>query len=326
MPDRDVDDLGRARSFVSAVLRAATPAVVPSVVLLQTNYLGPMAYRRGVTERRAEYAASLIMADRRHRTLREVTARFASRGIELVLIKGAAFAGTIYPDPAERPMHDIDVLIRIERLPEASRLLLELGFERVGFTRKLSAYYHAVVFRRGDIMFELHRNIVQRFRTRISVEALWERSTPDPLGSGARRLDPIDDLLICTLHIARHELAVPAINYVDVRRLWDRLTEDQHARLRARAADYRVTRAVEAVLQMTELLARGASAAPSVGVGSRLLLTTDDVLLGVKPRRARQIGQKLLLTEGARERLGLGFSYVAAIAEGWYRGRAERQR
>jgi hypothetical protein len=327
LPDRDPADVARMRRFISAVMRREPlPADPPSVRLLQTGHLGPTAFRMGLSERRDEYAASMVMADRRARTLREVAAHFATCGIEICLIKGSAFAGTIYPDPAERPMHDIDVLVRIERLDEAIELILGIGFRRVGFTRKLSDYYHAVVFCRGDIMFELHRSIVQRHRTQLPITSLWERSIPDPLGSGARRLDRVDDLIICALHVARHELAVPAINFVDVSRLWDRLDAREREVFHERAAAYRITRSMRAVLSMTEHLADGATGAPDVGPGSEILPSTDDVILGTKPQRGRQIAQKLLLTEGARERLGLGFAWVAAIVEGWWRGRTFDQR
>jgi len=315
------DDLERMRALVVAVMHGQPLRDAPSAELLQTNHLAPIAYRMGVAACRNEYAASMIVADRRRRTLAEVIETFAKRRIEIALIKGCSFIGNIYPDPAERPMHDQDVLVRVERLDEAMRCMLDIGFERVGFTAKLSGFYHAQVFRRGDMMFELHRHIMQMHRTRLPIDDLWQRSILDPQGSGARRLDRVDELLICALHIARHELAVPAINYLDVWRLRQRFTEEQRALLDERAREYRVERSIAAVFSMTDHLAAGRRGVPAIGVGSTVLPTTDDVLQGVHPGRARQIAQKLLLTQGTRERLGLGFSWIAAIVDGWRRGR-----
>jgi len=314
------------RAFVRAVLTDGPLPDHPPLDLIRVNHLGPLAYRMGVAALRGEYAASAIMAERRLNLLRQIASTFGGHGVQIALIKGISQVGNIYPDPAERPMHDIDVLVRAHQLPDAIRYIKELGFTRVGFTRKLSDYYHAIVFLRGDLMVELHRNIVQRYRTRIRIDDMWQRSVLDPQGSGAQRLDPVDELLICLVHIARHELAVPVVNYVDVSRLWKRLDQAQRAVLQRRARDYRIERAVHVVLSMTENLAAGASRVPDAGRASPVFPTTDDVLRGIRPQRLRQIAQKLVLTEGTRERLGLGFAYGAAIVDGWLRSKLGDQR
>ena len=124
--------------------------------------------------------------------------------------------------------------------------------------------------------------------------------------------------MLCMIHASRpHQLAVPAISYLDVWRLWRRLTTAQRTELVERARRYRVERAVTAVLQLTEHLAAGTSARPDLGPGSQVLPSTDDALRGTRPPRLRQIAQKLLLTEGPRETLGLGYAWVAAIVNGW---------
>ncbi len=315
-------DLARMRAFVAAVLMDRPMAEAPPRELLPVGHLAPIAYRRGMQSAKADYAACMVVAARRRRVLEEVIRALTAREIDIALIKGCAFVGTIYPDPAERPMNDMDVLIRRPQLPDAVQLVQELGFQRVGFDRKMSDFYHATVFLRGDVMLELHRNIVQPYRTAIPIDDVWARTTLDPVGVGERRLDRIDELLICAVHVARHELIVPAINYVDVARLWNRLTEEQRATMWSRAKAWRVARAVAAVFAMKDNLATGSPDAPNIGLGSRILPTTTDVLLGTQPKRARQIAQKLLLAQGTRDRLGLGFVTVAAIVDGWWRARS----
>lgn len=314
------------RAFIVALFGDHAAPANPPLELVRANHLGPIAYRRGVAELRHEYAASTIMADRRERLLHEVAATFDLPAIRFALIKGAAFIGTIYPDAGERPMHDVDVLVQTTDLPAAVECMQSIGFRRTGFARKQSGYYHATVFIRDDMMFEMHRSIVQKYRTRLHIHELWERAIPDARIPGAERLEPVDELLICALHIARHELAVPAINYLDVHRLHGKLDASARATLWTRARSYRIERSIMAVLSMTEKLATGASGPPEIGRGAPILPTTDDVLRRMHPRRLRQIGQKLLLTEGTRERLGLGFAYGAAILEGWWRERSGAQR
>ena len=318
-----IDDaaLERMRRFVAAVMTDQPVGEAPPLRALQLAHMAPLAYKRGFKQFQGDYAATLIVAGRRAQVMREVVAAFVARGIAIAPIKGAAFLGTIYPDPAERPMNDLDVLVPVAQIPDAIDTMLSLGFERSGYARKLSGFYHAVVFLRGEVMFELHRNIVQAYRTRIDLDAIWRRATRQP--SGEHRLEAVDEFLITALHIARHELAAHAINYLDVHRLWSRLDSAARAQARSRAMEWRITRSIETVLAMTDMLARGERGVPADGIGARVLPSTDDILRGTRPERARQIAQKLWLTEGARERAGLGFAWIGAIVEGWWRARGE---
>lgn len=298
-------------------LDPATP-----VDLVRANHLGPLAYKLGLAACRDEYAASSLVTMRRAAVLREVVRAFAEHTIWAAPLKGAAFAGTIYPDPAERPMNDIDLLVPPKQLARATRCMFDLGFSRVGMARKLSGYYHALVFCRDATMVELHRNIVQPYRTNVRTGEMWERATPDPQLDGAYRLDAVDQLLLCIVHIVRHELAVPALNYVDVFRAYEALDEGQRALLEQRAAGARVARAVKAVLSMTRMLADQQRGRPPLGAASVVLPTTEDVLIGTRPTRPRQIATKLFLVEGPRELAGLGYVYFRTYVDGVRRMRS----
>jgi hypothetical protein len=48
-------------------------------------------------------------------------------GIPALLLKGAALVETVYPDPAQREMLDLDILVPGEQLDEASSVLTPLG-------------------------------------------------------------------------------------------------------------------------------------------------------------------------------------------------------
>ena len=315
-------ELARLRAFVAAVLSDAprdAPRDAPAE-LIERNHLAPIAYKMGDARFRDVYAASAVMAVRRAALLAELTQTLVPRGVRVALIKGVAYVGTIYPDPAERPMLDIDLLVPRRETPEAMRALAELGIRRLGSRRRRSRYYHSIEVRRGDLIVELHRGIMQHYRTDVRMGDVWRRARPDPSVGGAERLDPVDDALLCILHIARHELAVPALNYLDVARLLARLDDTGRAVLRARAAEYSVARPVAAVLSMVELLAAGRPGQPAIA-GGRFLLHADDILLGQGPARLRQIGQKLLLTDGLRDALGIGLFYGTALVDGWRRER-----
>jgi hypothetical protein len=313
-------EVDRMRAFAAAVL-AGRPAPSAPAELVRRGNLGPLACSLGLHEHRDDYAASLIVSLRRQTVLAEVLAALRDAGVRAALLKGCALVGTIYPDPATRPMLDVDLLVPAPRMADAARALYTIGFTRAGRARTLSGYHHAITFSRADMVVELHRNIVQHNRTALRTGDLWRRAVPDPLGSGGERLDRVDELLVCMIHIARHELAVPLLNYVDVARLTARLDAAERAELDRRAREFKVTRAIAAVRSMTELLATGATGRPALGLGSQVLPTTDDVLRGVRPRRARQIAQKLLLTDGPLQMARLGFAHAWTALDGLRRER-----
>ncbi len=314
------DEATRMRGFVAAIMRGDRPTDAAPAELIARNHLGPIAYRLGVNSFRGEYAASAIMATRRAALLAEITSALGARGVRVALVKGIAYAGTIYLDPAERPMHDIDLMVPRRDLPEAMRCMAALEFSRIGRRRRRSTYYHAIELARDGLRIELHRSMVQHYRTSLRMGDVWRRARPDPAAHGAERLDPVDDLLLCMLHIARSELAVPALNYLDVIRLRDRLDAGERDQLARRASEYRVARAVSAVRSMTELLAQGRPGRPSVR-GGTLLPSSDEILAGESPARLRQIGCKLVLSEGVREGLGLGLAWATVLVDGWRRDR-----
>jgi hypothetical protein len=308
------------RAFAAAVL-AGLPVPSAPAELVRRGNLGPLAYSLGLPEHRDDYAASLIVSLRRQAVLTEVLAALRAAGVRAALLKGCALAGTIYPDPATRPMLDLDLLVPAPRMADAARALYVIGFARAGKARTLSGYQHAVTFSRADTVVELHRNIIQHSRTSIRVGDLWRRAVPDPLGSGGERLDRVDELLVCMVHIARHELGVPLLNYVDIARLTARLDAAERAELDRRSREFEVTRAIAAVRSMTELLTTGAAGHPALGLGATVLPSTDDVLLGVRPGRAHQIAQKLLLTDGPLQMARLGLAHAWTALDGLRRER-----
>lgn len=82
----------------------------------------------GSLERRA-LASTLGYAIQAH-SQQEINAALTKAGIPALWLKGAALALTIYPDPALRPMIDLDVLVPVDQCAEALRLLQGLGYTR----------------------------------------------------------------------------------------------------------------------------------------------------------------------------------------------------
>jgi hypothetical protein len=104
--------------------------------------------------RRARLASAGYQLERDH-----VVARLRREGIEPLLLKGAALRGTLYADPLQRAVSDIDVLVEEAALETALSALVRAGYrpppaaEAAAYRR---AHFHfRLTHPRGHVM-ELH--------------------------------------------------------------------------------------------------------------------------------------------------------------------------
>lgn len=68
----------------------------------------------------------------RFRMLREVLTLFRNHQLQPLLIKGAALAYSLYPEPWLRPMRDMDILLPPSEVDSAQAVLREAGFTQAG--------------------------------------------------------------------------------------------------------------------------------------------------------------------------------------------------
>ena len=141
--------------------------------------------------------------------------------IPVILLKGAILAENLYPNPALRPMGDLDLLLRREDLPRLHPLLESMGYiwdgyqgptKHLGFDKRMGelvlrveAHWHLIS--EGYGMKRTHA---------LEMEALWDRAVSVTVGSKrALALSPEDTLLHLCLHQAAHALGhVPG--YLDM--------------------------------------------------------------------------------------------------------------
>ncbi len=83
---------------------------------------------RAFAKLKVTHAAQAKRADAIYEQLAGVLAASDARGIRPIALKGAHLAAHIYPEPALRPMNDIDLLFEPEQLPKAEEMLSELGY------------------------------------------------------------------------------------------------------------------------------------------------------------------------------------------------------
>lgn len=133
--------------------------------------------------------------------LDEILRAFGSLGLRPVLLKGADFARRLYPDPALRPMSDLDLWVAPDEVNAAEGALQTLGYRSwapdmsPGLSR---AIRHARLFvggARNEIAVDLHWSLVMHDASRTAPYLDWFRS---------RVVDARLDATASLLYLAAH--------------------------------------------------------------------------------------------------------------------------
>jgi hypothetical protein len=154
------------------------------------------------------------------------------RGVEVIVLKGAALAETVWKNIALRPMADMDFLVRRDDLEEAERTLLRNGYAP---DRRApppggswDQYYHLPPYYKADprITVEIHHNIVHPrkvYPLEFDVGKFWERAQAAQIaGVETHILSPEDTILHLCLHQCKYDPFVGKIkNLVDVAKVID---------------------------------------------------------------------------------------------------------
>lgn len=156
--------------------------------------------------------------------LAEILAACAAEEIKVLVLKGAFLAPTVYPDPALRPMNDIDLLFRPEDLARVGPLLESLGYrgkhknptQGPGIVKHLSSYRrignegqtpNPYLSTGSDRMVEPHGSLEESwFGLRVDITpGVWDRAISISLhNQPAYRLSVADILLHLAIHATFH--------------------------------------------------------------------------------------------------------------------------
>lgn len=101
-------------------------------LLLQAIEDGALAATEHQREQAQEaHEVSMLLALHLDRHLLDVSAALAEAGVDHRVLKGAAYAALVYPDPALRSYGDVDLLIPGPQFTAAVELLEPLGYRRL---------------------------------------------------------------------------------------------------------------------------------------------------------------------------------------------------
>ncbi len=113
-----------------------------------------------------------------------LTREFNRANIPVVVLKGACFALTIYPDSGARPMGDLDLLVPAKKLTEALEIAKALGYKddtpeaSPGLNDLLG---HAVCLQKKGtalVTLEIHQSLIaeKTFTYAVPVDWFWEQT------------------------------------------------------------------------------------------------------------------------------------------------------
>lgn len=169
----------------------------------------------------------LVHSSLRARSLRnqlaEVLGVLSAEGIDAVVLKGAHLAGTVYPDPAARPMSDIDLLVREIDIPRASAVLVASGYStdpRKEAKVDYSRHHHvSPLVKPGRVQVEIHRRLLKEGAAfRQDVDAIWTRVRSVRVADvDALALAPEDLVIHLCLHAGwNHGFDIPLLAFCDI--------------------------------------------------------------------------------------------------------------
>ena len=119
--------------------------------------------------------------------LGEILTAYRAAGVDSLVLKGAALAHLVYPEPGLRPMRDIDILVRKSQARLAQAVLAELGFEAPLplLQAPLPAKHLPAATRQVEgllVSVEVHHNLFAQGSAATELAALLPASIPFTLG------------------------------------------------------------------------------------------------------------------------------------------------
>lgn len=108
---------------------------------------------------------------------RRVIAGFAAARIPGGIVKGAAFAQRLYPEPSLRTFTDVDILVPAAHRHRIGDVMLPLGFELFEFEDRKGKDYHEqkwLLGGRQEVMIEVHSNLVHSPKLRGAMSIGYE--------------------------------------------------------------------------------------------------------------------------------------------------------
>jgi len=286
---------------------------------------------------RQAYLAQAALGMMRLEALREIAGAMRKQSIDIIPLKGMAYALMFEPGGPVRSMADIDILVRTERFEEAAGILLSLGYvEFRGGNRVGTRWHHERQFTRDRQMVELHRAFLSPGRISIDYRKIWSRAIAiEQDGVRCLRLYREDTFLYHCFHMALHEFSVGGLRQIVE---LDRLLKDDRPDLELaarRAIEWGVRRMLFCSLRLYQICYPESLPEETldlfrphpviVAILEKLVIAPSAGVL-LEPGllfRPVQLVRKALMVEGPIEAMRYFLWYLAAEAQGRMIGKVD---
>jgi hypothetical protein len=110
--------------------------------------------------------------------LENVLAAFKKKGIAVIVLKGTILAEQLYGNPALRTVTDMDIMVKLEDIPSAGSLLVEIGYKKLINLSSQSHPFHDVYQKLAIMPFfiELHWNLDDQELVTVPLADIWQRA------------------------------------------------------------------------------------------------------------------------------------------------------
>ncbi|RPF77161.1 MAG: hypothetical protein CBC31_007920 [Verrucomicrobia bacterium TMED71] len=141
--------------------------------------------------------------------LNRIISELADRGIEVVILKGAALAYTIWPHMATRQMHDIDIVVPVEHVYETVDVLLDLGYQKTSGMMPIEWYLKhtkefSLIEPKSGILVEVHyRFCSPNSRLKLPEASFWSNASSSFFGGISAKVLASEELFVyLCLHVS----------------------------------------------------------------------------------------------------------------------------
>jgi hypothetical protein len=214
------------------------------------------------------YYSSVGDAELHRRELQSVLQVLQAQDIWPIIFKGAVLSWMVYPDPACRPMGDLDLWIKPAELPAAQAALVNLGYRQITnpirppqLMERFGGEIHMIGAGGDKGLIELHLSVFlgEWLRRAAAIDEAAVRARAVPTAWDNVRVDvlsPEDALIQLVIHLAvNHQLSFFTLRgLLDIALLARHYPIDWNI-IAQRAQEWRVATALWLVLSLTVDLA-----------------------------------------------------------------------
>ena len=204
----------------------------------EVEHLEPLLYRQLngqallPSEVEEAFREAYVVTSRRNlfvlHELRQALGALRARGVEVIVLKGAALLGTIYDNIALRPLRDVDLLIRQEQVECAVAALGSVGYVEAKvepFTGAHLLYANELLLQKEgalDIFLDIHWGLFDSpfYQEQLGMDWFWNTTRPATVaGSEVQILGLEGQLLHLCAHLELHHQGRGLMWWVDVAEL-----------------------------------------------------------------------------------------------------------